>query len=76
MNPEYVCWSFKHKLWWRANRQGYTPNLAEAGRYSSQEAGEIVTDSVMGETVCLWLPLAERRGAPTVSGLWQEVGCD
>lgn len=26
----YVIWSFKHREWWRANRQGYTPHLEQA----------------------------------------------
>lgn len=70
MNTQYVVWSFEHRQWWRANHSGYTPYLADAGRYSAEEAGAIVTQSVMGEEVALLLQTAEMNGAPTVRGLW------
>ena len=70
---EFVIWSFKHKQWWRANREGYTQHLAEAGRYNALDAGDIVTSSVMGESAALCVPVAERFGAPTVTSLWQKV---
>jgi hypothetical protein len=38
----FVIWSFEHDAWWRPGRWGYTPLLAEAGRYTEREARDIV----------------------------------
>jgi hypothetical protein len=38
----YLIWSFEHGAWWRPARMGYTRRLSEAGRYSAQEARDIV----------------------------------
>lgn len=72
MDPEYtyVIWSFEHRAWWKPNQRGYTTNLDEAGGYSAREAGQIVTDSVLGEEVAILFEVAQRRGAPTVRSLW------
>lgn len=41
---KYVIWSHEHNRWWRPNRQGYTQNLDEAGRYTKEEASDITLD--------------------------------
>ena len=69
----HVIWSFKHRQWWGPSLAGYTPHLDRAGRYTPEQAGEIVTSSVMGESVCIYTPVAERYGQPTVTGLGMEV---
>lgn len=69
---KYVIWSFTHRQWWNPGRAGYTPHLEQAGRYSAEEAGEIVTDSILGESVCICEPVAQDMGAPIVAGLWAE----
>jgi hypothetical protein len=66
----YVVWSFEHRLWWGPGRCGYTPDLELAGRYTAEEAGRIVTDSMMGEEVALHEATAKLHGHPTVEGLW------
>jgi hypothetical protein len=66
----YVIWSFEHRQWWRADRQGYTEHLSEAGRYSAEEAGDIVTGAFLSEHVCVNEAMAQRNGAPTVNSLW------
>lgn len=66
----YVIWSFEHHAWWGPGQAGYTWTLARAGRYSAVEAGEIVTNSVLGEEVAILVQVAERNGPPTVQGLW------
>lgn len=43
-SEKYVIWSHEHRRWWRPNRQGYTSNLSEAGRYTKEEATEITLD--------------------------------
>ena len=60
----YVIWSFDHQAWWRPNRQGYTTKLAEAGRYSAEEAGQIVTDSIFLDEVAILEKLATSQGEP------------
>ena len=42
---EYVIWSNEHRTWWRANSQGYTIDLAAAGRYTRAEAISIASGS-------------------------------
>ena len=39
----YVIWSEEHGAWWSPGRSGYTRSLSNAGRYSKEEAQEIVT---------------------------------
>ena len=60
----YVIWSFEHSQWWRAARSGYTDDWREAGHYGSEEAGEIVTDSVFLDEIAILKPIAEDKGAP------------
>lgn len=39
---QFVIWSIEHHAWWRPWAMGYCETLAEAGRYSRQEAAQIV----------------------------------
>jgi hypothetical protein len=64
VNGMFVIWSFEHKRWWRPNSQGYTELLHEAGRYGSEEAGEIVTDSVFLDEVAILNRIANATGEP------------
>ena len=64
---DYVIWSFEHRAWWRPNSQGYTPHLDEAGRYTKDEAGDIVTSSVWCEEVAMLVAVAEQNGHPEYS---------
>lgn len=41
----FVLWSNKHQMWWRAASRGYSPDIADAGRYSQAEALERVLQS-------------------------------
>ncbi len=45
---ELVIWSGDHGGWSKPNRHGYTNRLADAGRYSFDEALEIVQDANSG----------------------------
>ena len=40
--PCFLIWSIEHTAWWRPGWSGYTTSLAEAGRYSRQEADAIL----------------------------------
>jgi hypothetical protein len=71
MENDFVIWSFKHKQWWREGRAGYTPHLEQAGVYTAEDAGDIVTSDVMCQSIAMYLVVAEKFGPPTVSGLWQ-----
>lgn len=33
----YLIWSWQHRSWWKAGGWGYTPNVAEAGRFDRDE---------------------------------------
>lgn len=48
---KYLIWSFEHRMWWAANRCGYKHTVSEAGRYTAEEAVEIIADSVMREEI-------------------------
>ena len=37
----YLVWSNEHNCWWRPGAQGYTNHIADAGRYSRDEAIKI-----------------------------------
>lgn len=42
---KYLIWSNEHRLWWRADRKGYTNDLSSAGRYSRDESISICSGS-------------------------------
>jgi hypothetical protein len=60
----YLIWSFEHHAWWRPERQGYTDNMADAGRYTAREAGEIVTASIWNDEVAVPVTRASCDGPP------------
>lgn len=39
---KWLIWSMEHEAWWRPAHAGYTERIDEAGRYSYQDALEIV----------------------------------
>jgi hypothetical protein len=43
----YLIWSNEHRMWWRANGSGYTATIEEAGRYTYQQARDIVRKSTV-----------------------------
>lgn len=56
----YVIWSYEHNAWWAPNERGYTEDLERAGRYSAEDAGRIVTNSVMLEEIAIEVRYLER----------------
>lgn len=42
---EYLVWSNEHKCWWGPNRAGYVGRLADAGRYTREEAIKICVNA-------------------------------
>jgi hypothetical protein len=43
MKPQlYLIWSEEHLAWWKANKHEYTRSIFWAGRFSQEEACEIV----------------------------------
>jgi len=60
----YLIWSYEHNSWWAPNHRGYTPEFDEAGRYSAQEAGDIVTQSIMMDELVVPEFWAKRYGSP------------
>jgi hypothetical protein len=43
MGSDWLVWSNDDRLWWRANRCGYTRSVEDAGRYTLAEAQRIAT---------------------------------
>ena len=66
----FVIWSWEHLAWWAPNRQGYTEQLEQAGRYSHAEAADIVVGHIpAGEEVEVLEAEALQRGRPRAFGL-------
>jgi len=61
---KYLIWSYEHNAWWASNRYGYAPEFEDAGRYSAEEAGKIVTDSVMMDELLVPEFWADQYGEP------------
>jgi hypothetical protein len=41
----WIVWSNEHNAWWKPSKRGYTNARHEAGRYSFEEACQIVHDA-------------------------------
>lgn len=41
----WLIWSIEKNRWWKPGRFGYTAERAEAGRYTFEEAIQIVNDA-------------------------------
>ena len=66
----FVIWSWEHNAWWASNRQGYTEQLDRAGRYSFDEAAEVVVGHIpAGEEVAMLEAEALQRGQPRAFGV-------
>ena len=48
MTNTFLVWSNEHGLWWRANGNGYTSIIEEAGRYNRVKARQIADDASVG----------------------------
>ena len=46
----YLIWSHEHGAWWGPHSRGYTYNIAQAGRYTREEAMAICADARVGHT--------------------------
>ena len=63
----FVIWSWKHWAWWTPNIEGYTEQLAQAGRYTFDEAARITVGHVpAGEEVAMLEAEAFQRGQPKI----------
>lgn len=56
---KWIVWSNEHKMWWRANNNGYTDYYEDAGRYTYDEAVMICAGANWGCHGSV-----EKRGAP------------
>ena len=52
MNNECLIWSIEHTAWWALLRRGYTKDYQQAGRYTSEEAAQIVRDANHDARAC------------------------
>ena len=67
----FVIWSWEHMAWWAPARAGYEESLERAGRYSYDEAADIVIGHIpAGEEVAVLLQEAQKyaNGRPKVYG--------
>ncbi len=48
LNEYWLIWSNKHDLWWMPHGTNYTPDIAQAGRYTFDQAVKIVKKSCTG----------------------------
>lgn len=46
--PQWLIWSHEHSAWWRPNRLGYTGDVAQAGRYTKEDAQQICDKAAFG----------------------------
>lgn len=66
----FCIWSHEHRMWWRAERQGYTANVNEAGFYSESEAADItLTHIPPGEEVAVEERVALSHGSGLIWGM-------
>jgi hypothetical protein len=42
-DPQFLIWSEEHGAWWLAAGGGYTKSIFQAGRYSFEQATQIVS---------------------------------
>lgn len=63
---KYLIWSFEHRGWWAPNKYGYKHTVAEAGRYSAEEAVEIIANDIMREEIPVREMEATDTGWPAV----------
>ncbi len=61
----YVIWSHEHHMWWKPNSMGYTPDLAEAGIYTREQAYIPVLNDVHNNEIAILLGTAQQHGPPT-----------
>ena len=62
---QFLIWSWEHLAWWNPQHRGYTEQLALAGRYSFEDAADIVIGHIpAGEEVAVLEADALRRGCP------------
>lgn len=47
---DYLIWSNEHRAWWGPDRAGYRKRVAEAGRYSHEQAIQICFEAMPGTT--------------------------
>ena len=65
---QFLIWSHEHGGWWGPNHRGYVQRAEDAGRYSLEEAANIVADHYPpGEQVAVLASLA--NNPRTVDGL-------
>lgn len=74
----WYIWSLEHDAWWRADSNGYTEKLEEAGIYETKEATRIVHDANRFGVICeVTIPayaIFTRRGGQRTEKMPDEGG--
>lgn len=45
LKKEWLIWSIERTAWWKPNQNGYTPSREAAGRFSIEEACNVLKNS-------------------------------
>lgn len=48
---KYLIWSIEHGMWWKPYEMGYTKDIYSAGRYTAEEAVEILCMCSPGQEI-------------------------
>ena len=56
MTEFWLIWSNEHKAWWGRDKRGYVQSVAHAGRYSYEDACQIVENAAVPIEKRAWYP--------------------
>ena len=60
---KFLLWDWERRMWWKADKMGYTEDPAEAGRYTKEQAADVIIgETPAGQTVAVHLAEALRTG--------------
>jgi hypothetical protein len=67
---KFVIWSIAHHAWWKADWNGYTETLTDAGVYEPAEASRILEQANIVGVQEVMIPVDCFEGAAAIVGQW------